>query len=377
MSSASQTLEDCLSGRYGPVVIRHRFELLNTELEPIADISSAVEQASINLDNGRAIVRTCQLGLRPQELPSAFGEDTDRLAVYAEALVGAAWIRMPLGVFVLDRVNEVLTPRGNERWHAQGVDLSSRLWESEISQPYTLPAGSNYVEAVAAICQALGLGTHLEASPYATPARFVWAPGTTRGAIANDLLMGINYYPIWATADGLMRSRERLDPYTETSSITYSTERTPRMVHYGGITRARERGRFINRAIVSVTDPGRAPAAVQVTNDDQDSVVSTVNKDAITVQNVPGDRIVNTTVMAAVGASILRDAAAKAQTATLLTFPDPRRDAHEFYTVEIDDREESTPWRAEAWTYECRTGATMTHRIARANRVDVSTEVLV
>lgn len=372
-----RTLEETLAGRYGPVAIRHRFEWLDRNLVTVADISRAIEYARVQLDNNRAIMRTCQMRIRPARLPSDFGTEDDHIAVYAEVNVAGEWQRLPLGVFHLDYVAERLLPNGNEIWEAQGVDLSSHLYESEISETFVLPAGTNYVEAVAAICVSVGLGTNIEPSTYVTPARFVWPPGSSRGNIANDLLRGINYYPFWATAQGAIRSREWLDPYAEPPAVTYSTNEQPKMIRSSGLTRIRERARFVNRAIVTIADPGRAPATVQVTNDDQDSIVSTVNKGAVMVQNVIGDRIVDTAMMAAVGASLVRDAGVKAQGATFQSFPDPRRDAHEFYTLVIDDREDSTPWRVESWDYECKPGTAMIHRIARASRIDVTTEVLV
>lgn len=369
-------INDALGGCDGPVVIRHRFEWWR-DFVSIQDVSTAVESAQIQLDNNRAVTRTAQFTLRPERLPATdFSTEHNHIAAFAELNVGGTWVRFPLGVFHLDSTTERILPNHQEVWEASAMDVAGHLWEHEFSEPYTVPAGTNYVEAAEAICRLIGLPTDIFPTAFVTPSAFTWPSGTAYGAVVNDLLLGINYYPIWASSSGLLRSRERLDPFFETPAVTYTTEEVPRLIR-SPFSRLRESGRYINRALVTVGDPARTALSMRVTNDDSDSIVSTVNKGAITVQNQTGDRIVNTTMMGEVGASIVRDAAVKAQGASLKTHPDPRRDAHEFYTITIDNREEATPWRAESWTYSCETGKDMDHRIGRAERVDVTVELIV
>lgn len=370
-------VNDTLGGCSGPIVIRHRFEYWR-DFVLVEDVSGAIEEAQIQLDNNRAVVRTARFTIRPSLLPAGvnFSTEHEHLAAFAELLVAGTWVRFPLGVFHVDSAKEHLLPNHQEFWEAQAMDVAGHLWEHELQAPYTIAAGTNYVEAAEALCHSIGLGTDIAPSGFVTPIAFTWPPGKAYGEVINDLMLGINYYPAWASSDGLITSREQLDPFLEATVVDYTTESVPRLIR-SPFDRIRESGRYVNQAIVTISTPSRAPATTVVTNDDSDSVVSTVNKTAVTVLKLTGDRTANAALMAAIGASAVRDAAVKAQAATLSTHPDPRRDAHEFYTVTIDDREETTRWRAEGWTYECKTGATMTHRIGRADRVDVTTEVLV
>lgn len=370
-----EEIADALAGLSGPVSIRYRYEQRDHTFTFQNDLTDAVEDASVTLDNHRAITRTARFRIRATSLPADFDPDNDHVAVFAELRVINQYVRYPLGLFHLDSIREIPTPNGNEMWESTGADVIIHLFESTTTQPYIIPAGTLYTAEVERLLLAVGLRSNIAPSTLRTPVAFTWAPDKSFGEIVNDLLTGINYFPIWADAEGVATSRRRLDPYAEPQAVSYTTADEPRMVR-PEFTRQRERGRYTNRVIVTISDPARARASVQVTNDDDDSPISTVNKHAVTSSGINADRIVDTAMMAEVGAYLLRDASANAQLSTLGTHPDPRRQAHEFYSVTLENSEVESPWRAEGWTYDCRTGATMQHQLGRASRVDVTTEEL-
>lgn len=370
-------IADSLSGLRAPVVIRYRYEQRDHDFTFQADVTAAVESCSISLDNNRAVLRTAQFVIRPHLLPDDFDEDNDHIAVFAEVLSARSqYVSYSLGLFHLASIDDRPQPNNNEIWGVQGADVGIHLFEHSFSYPYSIPAGTLYTDAINAILALVGLRNTIEPSTLRTPVAFTWAPDAQYGTIVNDLLEGMNFYPCWADREGKITSRQRINPYLEDVAVTYSSTDEPRMIR-PVFSRTRERGRYMNRVIVTLKDPARTPASVQVTNDDDDCPVSTVRKEAITSNTVATDRIANAALMTDVASFLLRDAAIKAQVGMLATHPDPRRDAHEFYTVTIETTEVASPWRVEAWDYPCVTGATMQHRIGRNDQVDLTELVLV
>lgn len=373
-------IEDALAGRRGPVAIRYRFEQRTHAFDFQADVTSAIEAASITLTNSTTVTRTATFSIRRAMLPATFDLDNDHIAVFAELLVpeaGNQYARFALGLFHLDRINDHISPNGNQLLDASGADVTIHLLENSISQPYSIPAGSLYTDEVEKLIIANGLLANVQPSTLRTPSLFTWPAGKAHMDIINDLLQGINYYSIWADGTGVCTSHDRGNPSQQVPDVAYSTADDSVHMIRPDFQRQRQRARFTNRVTVAMQDAARAPASVQVTNDDDDSLVSTVNKHAVTATQLSADRTPNQQLMFDIGAWELRDAAIQAQIAALQTHPDLRRGAHEYYRLTIEGEEAASLWRVEGWNLGLQTGATMNHTIGRASQVDVTEEVLV
>lgn len=61
-----------------------------------------------------------------------------------------------------------------------------------------------------------------------------------------------------------------------------------------------------------------------------------------------------------------------AQKGTLNTFPDPRRQPHEYYLVTIEDDEVATLWRANRWRIALENSSEMQHAVGRASALATS-----
>lgn len=383
-------VDDALSGRFGPAVIRYRFEQRTKSFGFIADLTAAVRSANspavIHLDNNQAVARTCDLyvGL-PELLPSGFtpdDPDTFNVAVWADVVVpGVGITSVPVGLFHLD--DPVLVQAaGYSEWQAKGSDMAFFLAQASSPIPYVVPAGSVYLNVVAGLCRQYGLAENISVIgglQYTTPFDFVWPAGTTFLAIANELLAGINYYPVWADERGVMQTRFRNDPATETAAVFYRTDAEPKLV---AATRPSERSRSVaalfNQISVAVDDPRRVPYTSFRTNADPASPASTVksgraNFKAITGSDTPGTRAIFNTVMADVVADwLVRDQAAMAVSRTIQTHPDPRRTGREWYLLTLDSYEVQTLWRAVKWDLTLAPGGPHSHTLEFAQSIVVT-----
>lgn len=375
---AEQTIAEALSGVRGPVVTRHRFEWRTLGFDFVADITEAVDAmtGSVELDNNRAVVRTASLKIYPDSLPSNFDEDHDHIAIFQDLMIDGTWESFSLGLYRIDEYRDVSRPNARRHWEASLAGVSTHLFEYEIDQPYVLPAGSLYTDAAAALVEACGLANNIFPSTLTTPIPLAWPIGSSRGQIVNDLMEGINYFDVWSDAQGRICSRERVNPMLENIAVDYTTAEEPRMIRpdfYDTHTNARA----TNRCICSIKTAARAPSSIRATNDYPDSAVSTVAKGSISAEDITADRMASVQIMEDSAEYAVRDAAVKAHQGSLSTHPDPRREAHEFYLLTIEDVEIETRWRCESWRLDLRPGATMEHTIGHCEEFPVTIEVLV
>ena len=364
---------DILSGRFEPVATRFRVERRTHLFEFIDDVSHAITSASITLDTTAAICRSARVSILPDLLPSDFDLYEDHLAIIAEVRIGDEWREYAMGLFHIDTVDDTwrMDEVGRRTWSAECADVLAHLFEYEVTQPYTIAAGVHYTEAIEEIIVSLGLLPAIPPSGLVTIVPLTWPAGTSYGQIVNDLLAGINYFPAWADRQGRITSRERIAPHLEQPAVVYTTESEPRMIR-DGFSQRFLRAQATNTIQVTVSSAALAPSSIEAVNDDPLSSISTVNRGP-SVSQVAGDRMPSSDVMMATADYLVRDAAVRARTASLNTIPDPRRDAHEFYTVEVPGLAPRL-YRCEGWTFDCRPGATMAHRLADASEVQVTVE---
>lgn len=360
-----------LSGDNGALSVRFRYERQTKAGVALGDITDAVRSCHIDLDNERAIRRTASFVIDPTQ--ASIDTINECIAVTEEIFIDGSYESVPMGLFRLPMPREVYAANGRRRWHVEAVDLNSILIDNMPTAPTTVASGTSYMGAVQSILTTFGLRYQLPTLATTTPAAFTWAQGTPWLTIVNDLLFGVNYYPIAPNASGVMTTRERVDPATWTEAIHYQTSQLiANPPDAEPFVKERDRTRYANRATVKISDPVRTPVSATRNNNDSNSAISQVSTGQIVLQEYQGGRVKDTTVAAAIAASELREFANRETQATLLTVLDPRRDLQETIKVTIPGIESGTLWQARGWSAELRAGAVQTHRLQRALSISVS-----
>lgn len=284
---------DALSGRYGAVDLRFRYSRRTRANEFIDDLDAVVGYGSISLDNTRAVMRDLKVTLKSSLLPADFALGSDIVGVAVEVYVPQVqqWVSMQVGLFLLDagetHIRGALA--GNELIPAVGGDLAMLLIGSVRTAATTVTAGTNYVTAVETILARHGLAYSIPATTDVVPHDLTWPAGTNEWVICRDLLIGINYFPLWFTATGVAKSKVRVSPSDETAAVIYQNTAEPRMVsglddYVSGIDR-----KPVNRASVIIDDPRNADfgyvAAENADTAAPNSTASLAYGDAITIDH--------------------------------------------------------------------------------------------
>lgn len=299
--------------------------------------------------------------------------------VYRLPLVTSAptWSRFQLGIFGLDVADRSYAGEAVTRWDCEGFDLMRVLVKKKADVPYTVAAGTRYVDAVTALVASLGLSVSLPITGDVTPVNFMWGPGTLYADIANQLLEAINWFPLWVDQQGVFRSTARVAPHQESSAVTYSTLAEPKMVLASGNTvgwkRLSNRAKLPNKVVVLQSDPYRTPGYGARQNDDPISRISTGAQGITQPEVVDNYRVLDLTMCGSIADYLIRDAACRAEPAELVTMIDPRRGNREFCTLALEALEDNTLWRIRAWAYELRAGAQMRLSLDKAIAITVTT----
>lgn len=390
-SAPASAIEDALSGRRGPVRMSYRFQQRTTSFAFIADLTDAVEEADITLDNSRLVVRTANFTMNPDEMPVGFDPASDYVAVLALVLVATyrpgtdteppgfdySEVDIPMGLFRLDAPRRRYTPNGRTRWEVEASDLTGSLITAKTPTPYSVAVGTNYITAVETIFGLLDFEHDFPAVADVTPVAFVWAPGTPYAQIVNDLLFGINFYPAWPDGTGVFMSRERVDPYVDTINAAYSANTEPRLVA-SPWERLEDRTRYPNRVVVVIDDPRRTAGYALRTNNDPASPVSLATLGVINpLPAISGGRVVDLPTAQEIVDFELKALSAASLHGDLRTFPDPRRGPRETYQLSIETVEVASIWRVLGWKLDLKNGSEMQHTLGEAIALETSIVVTV
>lgn len=357
----------------------HRFAL-------IADLTVAVNSASVELVNDRAIARVATFELDGNRLATVaplFDVERDRISIHARFTAAGERLVFPLGLFKLDVTDEILDavgdPTGDDiqtTWPVLGADVCSHLEEATFDASYTVAAGTNYVEAVRTIIddltfvdftgRVLPMRHEIPDTDHVTPIAFTWPTGTTRLTAVNDLFAGINFYMVWADERAVLRSRERSLLSAQPISYRYTTTAEPRMI-LPPFRRRRRTGRAANRLLAVQDDPARAIITTSRENTDPASSISTANQPPFLPPELRTPHIVDAATQLAAVDYELAAAHAAANRGALRTLFDPRRTNRELYALQIAGAENNTRWIVFGWRLEMAVGAEMMHDVGRAD----------
>lgn len=369
-----------LAGEGLAELLHYEFEQRTKSFGFVARLTDAIVTGSgnVSLDNlATGAGRTVTCTARVDDLPMSFDPETSYLAVFADLWINGMnyFERYSLGLFRLDAPAETLTP-GGSTVTLRGADLMTELLAAQEKDPYLIAAGTDYAAAVRTLVLARGLNEVIANTGIVTPTDQVWKPNTSDADIANETLLGVNYFPLYFDPVGKARIKQRIDPFGETIAVTWSTLAEPRMILTDSIARATASQRYPNRCVVRVDDPLRAPFGSYAENDDPSSSmsvpvrgnISAITKDVATALNQPtAQDVANYELLLA---------AAQSKTLTIHTRPDPRRLAHEVYQLTIGTEEVATRWLVLGWDLPLTPDGKMTHRLAAAKSVAINVGAL-
>lgn len=387
-SGTGAELEANIAGARGPIVQSWSYYHTDHLGARLADITTAIlsgleggSAPTVDLDPDRAIVRAGQLSANPDLLPDSFDVADDHILIIEERIIVTDTVveivEFPLGLYHVD-ISETSSFETKNIVNMELSDLYIHLLTETTEVPYIIPASTDYMSAIKEILDLLGLDSSLPAPGKLTAVSHSWAPGVTYSTIVNDLTDGINYYPIWPDSSGVFIAKERISPATEVLVITYQDGVEPKLIEgSAAFVVGQNRTKSANKVVVLIDDPRHANFGfVLRENADGSSAVST-SKRPVIFKEIHSDTRPSTKTILDVPTAIaiaefeLRSIAGRSILGKITTLPDPRRGAHEFVLVDIENVTPASPWASLGFTYKLSLGQSMTHNLYKAVEIRI------
>lgn len=338
-----------------------RFDVLNQALETIGTVKP-VSAPTVEQNINRAIKRTLN-GFRLD--PDTRGDVntlTDRIRPVYVLESGTTY---ELGVFLFAEATRPRRPWGVEL----DASLYDLLWlfDQEIAESVSYPAGTNITDAMSDLAVDLGHpNVQVDPSSIVAGAPLVWpVDGTTTYLdILNELAALVGFRSVYCDNAGTLRARTAPDLSTASADFTYRTSSDPgRMIAAGTITERDDLLSAPNRYIVVDTSPQDAPI-VGVYDVPDSSPLSAANRGIVVPQVHDVQGLENTAAAEAMAAAKAKEDASTFRWVEFDAVPDPRHDTYNIVAYEDDDGDVLV-YREQSWTLPCAPTALMHHSLRR------------
>lgn len=205
--------------------VRFRFELLDSNRNPIRYLDSVQSGARIEYNYLAEVKRTCTLTI----------DDTledegsiDYLSNLIKPYMGlrmpdGLWTHISLGVFMMSSPS-VRSVDGRKLREIQGYDLGHVLRQNFTEDRLVIAAGSVITDEVVSILDSLNLANVIDASPATLAGDKDWDPGTSYAVVVNDLLDIAGYASIFFDEEGVARVRPWLPLDARKIVVVYATD---------------------------------------------------------------------------------------------------------------------------------------------------------
>lgn len=354
------------------VAMEPRLYLADRDNQAADELSELVSSGEVryNADNPGAKL-TAQLQLR--ELPS-----------YVQPLrtVVAPWLRLTYdsgevvdaqcGLYVVVPARKQHRPAAT----SGGLELRDFTWllaADKAGDWVTAAAGTRCDLGAAAELAAAGFTrVRLPATTKTLSRAWSWPPTTSRLARVNDLLAMYGCYGLYQDTEGWLTSRKARDLERAPVAMKYSSAAGSRVVP--PIEDEPDITRLCNRVTVSSGDPAKAEYTYTADNQHPNSPSSQLNigppgSFTVIAREVQDSRIESLAEAQELAEQYLSEGASFYRSLRLQTLPDPRRQPHEIYELDIHNKggEVATGrWWCRGWTLSLdRKRPTMLHQLHR------------
>lgn len=183
--------------------IKYEFYLGNRAGKTMGAI--AVNDASISFDSTAKVMRTFSGEVKKDDLLSASMSDY-RIQPWMCLNMGKRWVRWPLGRFIIDPTEN--WELGTKTVTISGYDFGKIVLDDKLSDKKFIYAGATYASFANQMLTEIFPECTIEQSTKTINIDREWGIGTSKLSLLNDLLIAINYTPIWFDEYGTPSSSE-------------------------------------------------------------------------------------------------------------------------------------------------------------------------
>lgn len=268
-----QEVTDALHAKSGVRHIRFRYDLLDKLERKIGELKNVLS-GSVAMSAFSTIKRTAKFKIRES---GEINYLTDRIQPFYELkMPDGKWLSYSLGIFLLSSPTRKEDGPGIIR-EIDAFDGLIILKNDKFDSRYFIAVGTNYKTAITAILNGAGITKwNIQDTDKVLGRDLEWEPGTEKIEVINDLLSQIIYYPLSVDVWGYYRSEAYKSPSTRTAEYEYKTDELS--VLFNGSEEELDLFEVPNKWVVTVSNPEQPPLVSVITNDNPESLLSTVSR---------------------------------------------------------------------------------------------------
>ncbi|MBB6451978.1 hypothetical protein HNQ94_000399 [Salirhabdus euzebyi] len=383
-----QEVKDALHGKYAPIHMRFRYDLLDKNNNYIRTLTNVIS-GDVSCNSGNNIKRTARFTL---EDDGKIDYLSDRIQPFVEVYVRSnrydvkestyfiqpnfpskfrqlitvkknGWVSFPLGVFLLssptktDQNNMVIRD-------VEAYDGLIVLKEDKFTGRYTVTTGTNYVEAVITILQSAGIQRwNIESTDKSLDKDIEFEPGKEKLFAVNELLRQINYDGIKVDVNGYYTSSSYRSPAKRSAEYTYIDD--DESVTLPGMTEEFDLSQVPNQFVVVRTNAEQEPLRSVYTNDNPDSPISTVSRGRAITDYREIDDIADQEALDGYAERIANSASQVFGNIRFQTGIMPFHDVDDVLQITYSKLGVSAKYSETAWSFPLVAGGTMEHELRR------------
>lgn len=199
----SQQVRDRLHYIDGSRYVRYKFEHIGNKGEPKGEIK-VLPGGNITVDITAAVTRTARIDIIDK---SGIDWQNDKIKITFMLLMpDGGYATWPLGLFFMPTA-PMRRSGGNIIRSLELYDSTIILQGDAVENRYFIPANTRYTDAIRVLLYSAGLQSIiLTDSTEILSSDREYEPGTSKSQIIDDLLLALNYTPLVADGNGILRS---------------------------------------------------------------------------------------------------------------------------------------------------------------------------
>lgn len=209
-----------------------------------ADITDYVSNGSIDFNFTKDIIGSASFEVNTNVSNIV---DINYLSDLVKIWYNLGGYSIPLGVYSLSSPQRKSDGTKVHRT-VKGYDLLYRVDQDRTTTASSFPSGTNVIDAVKTLLDSLGgwVQYNIEDSDETLSEDMTYQLGRSKLYIINGLLNAVNYYPLWASGNGVFRAI----PWTNTQTITWNFYDNSESLYKKDITAVTDYTNVYNKVIV-------------------------------------------------------------------------------------------------------------------------------
>jgi hypothetical protein len=274
----------------------------------------------------------------------------------------SGWVEFPQGEFLLSSPTRK-EENGVVIREVEAFDGLVILRDDKFTERYTIPAGTNYRQAVIDILTSAGITRHnIQNTTKTLPTDVEFEPGTEKLDAINQLLQAINYDSLHVDVNGYFTAQEYRTPSQRAAEYSYVTDSSS--VTYGGMSEELDLFNVPNKWVAVVSNAEQVLVSTYE-NNNVNSPTSTVNRGRTIVDYREVNDIADQTSLDAYVHRIAFEASQVYGKITFETAIMPHHDYFDVLNVDFKDLGIKGKYAETSWSMPLTVGGRMKHTVRK------------